>query len=224
MKLGLYIFAGLILTALVGIFAYTLNPAYIAIEIMGFNFNYPFAVWVILPMLMLFFFSAGHMMFYGYKNYKQVKNWQCDTQTLEDALFASLINEPDNKSYKVDALGSPAILLNKSKIDITDNVEGLTPRLAKVVNVIQKIKNGEYVDLKEEKLSNVFKTGNPILIQNRLNCLENDEKFVEEVLKNSENFSKPVQEKALSIFATKTNFEEAKTYINIFDIKNFLIM
>ena len=103
-------------------------------------------------------------------------------------------------------------------------MEGLTPRLAKVVNIIQKIKNGEYVDFKEEKMAKVFSTGNPILIQNRLNRLESDNKFIEDVLKSTSEYSDIVHAEALETFARKENFVKAQKYAKVFDVKSFLIM
>lgn len=144
--------------------------------------------------------------------------------TLEDALYWSLVNEPKEQKYAIDKIATSASLLSKAYINISDNVEGLTPRLSRVVHMIQKIKNGEYVDLKEHKMLKVFNTGNPILTKNRLNRLEADEKFVEDVMKSSSQYSKAVQSEALEIFARKADFVLARKYAKVFDVKNFLVM
>jgi len=224
MKLGLYTFAALALIAIMGVVTYTINPNHYIIEMMGINFNFPIAVWVILPMILLFLFTVGHMLFYGVRNYFKLKKWQRDTDTLEDALYWSLVNEPKEQKYAMSEVGSSASLLGKASLSVSDNIEGLSPRLSKVVNIIQKIKNGEYIDLKEEKMAKVFHAGNPILIQNRLNCLESDEKFVEGVMKANADYSEVVQKEALEIFARKANFEQARKYTKVFDVKNFLVM
>ncbi len=224
MRLGLYVFATLVLMVIVGGFTYTINPDHYTLEMIGINFNFPVAVWVVLPMLLLFIFTLVHMFFYGLKNYFMLKKWQKDTSTLEDALYWSLVNEPKEQKYGIDAVGSSALLLGKAYINVSDNVEGLTPRLSRVVNIIQKIKNGEYVDFKEEKMSKVFNAGNPILIQNRLNRLESDDKFIEDVMKSTSEYSDVVQAEALEIFARKVNFVKARKYAKVFDVKNFLVM
>lgn len=224
MKIGLYTFAALALIAIVGVLAYTVNPNHYIVEVLGINFNLPVAAWVVLPMLLLFLFTVGHMLFYGFRNYLKLKKWQKDTDTLEDALYWSLVNEPKEQKYAMTEVGSTASLLSKASLNVSDNVEGLSPRLAKVVNIIQKIKNGEYVDLKEEKMYKVFNAGNPILIQNRLNCLESDDKFVEGVMKARSDYSEVVQKEALGIFARKVNFETARKYVQSFDVENFLVM
>lgn len=222
MRLGLYIFASLALIAIIGALAYIVNPGHYRPEMI--NINLLVAIWIVLPMIILFLFTLGHMFFYGLKNYFLLKKWQKDTTTLEDALYWALVNEPKEQRYAIDELGSSALLLGKASIDVSDNIDGLTPRLSRVVNIIQKIKNGEYVDLKEHKMSKVFNPGNPILIQNRLNCLESDDKFVEGVMKATGEYSKVVQAEALEIFARKESFEKAQIFANVFDIQNFLVM
>lgn len=224
MRLGLYSFATLALMGIVAAFTYTINPNHYVIEIMGVNFNFPVAGWIVLPMFILFVFTLVHMLIYGLKNYFLLKRWQKDANTLEDALYWSLVNEPKEQKYAIDTLGNSASLLAKASLNVSGNVEGLTPRLTRVVNMIQKIEKGEYVDLKEEKMSKVFHIGNPILIQNRLNLLNTDDKFVEDVMKSTSEYSDEVHAKALEIFASKQTFEKARKYIKVFDVKNFLVM
>jgi len=224
MRLGLYIFATLALIATVAAFTYTMNPDYYAMELMGINFNFPIAFWITLPMIILFLFTVIHILFYGLKNYFLLKKWEKDTNTLEDALYWSLLNEPKAQKYGIDALRNSALILGKSSLNVSDNVEGLTPRLSRLVNIIQKIKNGVYIDLKEEKLSKVFNAGNPILIQNRLNQIGSDDKFIEDVLRSTSEYSIPVQKQALEVFARKENFTKAQKYAKVFDVKNFLVM
>jgi len=222
MKLGLYTFAAIILIALVGAFVYTLELGAYRLELV--NITLPITLWIVLPALLLFIFTVGHMMFYGMRNYFQIKKWKKDTKSLEDAMYWSLVNEPKEQKYVIPEVKSSASLLSKSSLLVTDNTEGLSPRLSKVVNIIQKIKNGDYVDLKEEKMTKVFNTGNPILIKNRLNCLESDDKFVEDVMKSTSNYSKEVQKEALNIFIQKTDFEKARKYTKVFDVPNFLAL
>lgn len=222
MKLGLYTFAALVLIALLGAFVYTLELGTYRLDIL--NISLPITIWVILPAILLLVFTIIHMLFYGMRNYFQIKKWRRDADTLEDALYWSLVNEPKGQKYAMDEIGSSASLLSKSSLTVSDTAEGLSPRLLKVVNIIQKIKNGEFVDLKEEKMTKVFNDGNPILIKNRLNRLESDEKFVEDVMKSSSNYSKTVQKEALGIYAQQTNFEKARKYTKVFDVENFLVL
>jgi hypothetical protein len=224
MRLGLYIFAALTLGAIIGAVTYTINPNNYLVEIMGINFNFPVAVWVVLPMVALLLFTVIHMVFYSLKGYFKLKKWQRDAATLDDALYWSLVNEPKEQKYAMEEIKSSAVLLGKSSLNILDSVEGLNPRLTKVVNILNKIKNGEYVDLKEQKMAKVFNEGNPHLVQNRLNRLESDSEFVEDVMKSSSQYSDLVRAQALEIFARKETFYKARKYAKIFDVKNFKVM
>ncbi|SFZ98141.1 Arginine/ornithine antiporter ArcD [hydrothermal vent metagenome] len=224
MRLGLYIFASLTFMALVGAFTYTINSSYYVVEIMGININFPVAVWVVLPMLILLVFTVIHMVFYSLKSYFKLKKWQKDADTLDDALYWSMVQEPKEQKYTIGKIASSANILGQSKIEVLDNVEGLSPRLSKVLNVVNKIKNGDYVDLKDNKMSKVFTEGNPLLIKNRLNHLDHDPKFIEEVMKSPVSFSDPVRKKALAMFAQKESFFKARKYAKVFDLNNFFVM
>lgn len=224
MRLGLYIFAALTLIAIVGALTYTINPNNFLVEVMGINFNLPISIWIVLPMVVLLAFTVIHMIYYSLKSYFKLKKWHRDAETLDDALYWSMVNEPKAQKYAIPEIASAALLLGKSKLEVLDSVEGLSPRLSKVLNLTNKIKNGEYVDLKENKMAKVFNEGNPLLIQNRLNRLTTDDKFVEDVMKSSTSFSDPVRVKALALFAAKESFFKARKYAKIFDIQNFFVM
>jgi len=224
MRLGLYIFAALTLMGIVGALVHMINPNNFLIEVMGINFNFPVAVWVILPMALLLLFTVIHMFYYGVRSYFKKKKWMHDAETLEDALYWSLVHEPKDQKYMIDDVKRSAVLLSRSTLNVVDGVEGLSDRLTKIVNTLNKIKNGEYVDLKENKLAKVFNEGNPHLIQNRLNRLESDPEFVEEVMKSSSQYSEQVQHEALRIFASKETFFKARKYAKIFDVENFMVM
>ena len=224
MRLGLYIFAALTFIGIVGAITYTVNPNNYLLEVMGLNLSFPVSVWIVLPMVFLLIFTVIHMIFYSLKSYFKLKKWHRDAETLDDALYWSMVKEPKEQKYTIPAIGSSAALLGKTNLEVLDSVEGLSPRLAKVVNILNKIKNGEYIDLKENKMGKVFSEGNPILVQNRLNRLGSDDKFVEDVMKSAAAFSDPVRQKALEIFASKESFFKARKYAKVFDVKNFFVM
>jgi hypothetical protein len=224
MKLGLYTFATTVLMMIVGALAYTVNADHYVVEFMGVNLNFPVAAWLVLPMFVLFVFTFFHMLVYGLKNHFILNRWKKDAQTLDDALYWALLNESKDQKYLIDDISKSAALLSHGNLQMKDGMPELNARLTKITGILQKIQNGEYVDLKEHKLAKVFNEGNPYLIQNRINRLEADGKFVEEVMKSSSSFSQPVQQKALEIFASQENFFKARQYAKVFDMKNFLVM
>ena len=224
MRLGLYTFAAVVLMAVVGAVAYTFDASSNPVEIMGETFDFPASGWLVLAMFLLFVFSFLHIMVYGLKNRFTLNKWKKDAQTLDDALYWSLLGEPKEQKYMIDETAKSAALLSHASLNISDGLSDLNPRLTRIINILKKIENGEYIDLKEQKLAKVFSEGNPYLIKNRLNRLDKDEKFVEEVMKSSSQYSKPVQKKALEIFAATENFYKARQYAKVFDVENFLVM
>jgi len=221
MRVGLYIFVATTLVAVFGAFAYTINPNDYVVEILDIPFNLPIALWVILPALVLLIASIAHITYYGLKNFFKIQRWRKDADTLDKALYWAVLNEPRDHKFIIKDIAQSARVLGNAKLDITDNISGLTPRLSKALNLVNKIKSGEYVDLYSEKMGNVLQEGNQILIQNRLNRLENDDKFVEDVVKSPNLFSDVVSKKALEIFSSKENFAKAQRYISSFDTKSF---
>jgi len=224
MRLGLYTFAALALIVIVGAVVYTLNPNYYPVEVMGLNLSLPIAAWVILPMLLLFFFTVLHMLIYGLKHYFLQKKWHKDTATLEDALYWSLVGEAKEQKYTLPEVASVATLLEKTTLILNDRVEGLAPRLSNIISIIEQINAGEYIDLKEKKLSKVLKEGNPLLIQNRLNQLNGDDKFVETVLRASTEYSDLVYNKALNLFSQNSDFIKASKYAKVYKSKYFFAL
>jgi len=224
MRFGLYVFSILILVGSIFIFTYIVNPNEYTMEMMGGIFVFPVAVWVTIPMLILFLFTVIHLFFYASKHYFLFKKWEKDIKTLEDGLYYSLLNEPKEQSYLIDEVEKSAKVLSKASLHLLDNIDGLTPKLSHIINIVRKIKSGEYVDLKEEKLSDVFEANNPLLIANRLNRINSDETFPQEVMKSPSDYSPQVQAQALKVFASKANFTDAKVYIDLFDVPSFLLM
>ncbi len=224
MRFGLYIFASLVLIVATVALGYSVNPDFYLVDIMGVNLNLPIYIWITLPMIGLFLFTLIYIFFDGLRNYFFINKWKKDIDTLEKALFLSLVHEPKEKTFLINEIKSISVILSKASLNVSDNVEGLSPRLSRVVNTIQKIKNGEYVDLKDNKLDKVLKSGNPILIQNRLNALESDDKLIEDVMRSTSEYSKEVKEKAIEKFVEKADFIKARKYIDIFDSKNFFII
>ncbi|NOR56187.1 MAG: hypothetical protein GQ531_08255 [Sulfurovum sp.] len=222
MRLGLYTFAALALIAIVGAVVYVENPNNYALEFMGINLSFPIAAWFVLPMLLLFFFTVLHMLYYGVKNYFLLKRWRKDTETLEDTLYWSVVQEPKEQKFAVKDVEKVAKLLEKTTLTVNEKVEGLSPRLSNIVTEIENIKAGEYIDLKEKKLSKVFKEGNPLLIQNQINQLSVDDKFVETVLRGNTEYTALVIQKALSIFSEKSDFTKALKYTKVYDTQAFL--
>ena len=66
MQLKRYTFASLILMILVGAATYTINSEMISFDLMGIHFpNLPIAVWVVVPVVLMYLASVMHMAFHA---------------------------------------------------------------------------------------------------------------------------------------------------------------
>jgi len=225
MRIGLYFFSSLILTGIIGAYIHSLELGTHTQRLFGIVFdNVPISVWLVLPMLILLFFTLMHMMFYSMKNYFGIKKWSKDATTLQDALYWSILKEPKELKFIKKEIRSSAVLLKKATINVSGSVEGVSEKVADALALIKDIERGEYIDLKERKLEKKISKQNPIFIQNTLNRLDVDPKFVEEVLLSSESYSKETVTKALALFSAKESFFKAKKFVKLFEVDNFFVM
>lgn len=224
MRLGLYIIASIILMAIVGIFVYTINPGNYSYNELGFPIDIPVAAWIVIPMFLLMLASVVHMMFYGTKNFFKFKKWEKDTNTLDDALYWSLLHEPKAHKFNLPQLKKTASLLSVANVKVDGAVDDISEKLRGALSLISEIERGEYVDLKSKKLAKVLSKDNPLVKKNLVNRLEKDETFAEEVLQAKESYDASIYALALNKFANTTNFYKARKYSKIFDKEAFLTL
>jgi len=224
MRLGLYIIASIILMTIVGVFIYMVEPGNYSYNELGFPLELPLAVWVVLPMFVLMLASLLHMMFYGTKNFFKFKKWENDTNTLDDALYWALLNEPKTHKFNLPQLKQTASLLSVSNVKVIGNVDTASEKLEEALTIISEINKGEYVDLKAKKLSNILSQDNPLVKQNILNRLEKDESFAEEVIQDKLSYNEHIFKVALGKFVETTTFAKAQKHVNVFDKENLLLL
>jgi len=224
MRLGLYIIASIILMVTVGMFVYTIHPGNYSYNELGFPLEFPVALWIVLPMFILMLASLLHMIFYGTKNFFKFKKWEKDTETLDNALYWALLNEPQTHKFNLPQLKETASILSVATINLKGTVKKTSEKLKEAISIVSAIEKGEYVDLKAKKLSKVLSSTNPLLKQNILNRLEQDEAFAEEVIQNKISYDESVFKVAINKFASTTTFTQAQKYINSFDKESLLIL
>lgn len=217
MRIGLYTFASLALIGLIAGFAYTVNSGNFVYEIAGINLNFPVALWITVPMLILLVMTIFHMMYYGTKGYFARRRWARDANELQDALYWSVLNEPKAHHFSIPEIKSGAALLSVSSLDVSDSVEGLSDKLGKTINWVKKIKDGDYIDLKEKKIAKFLSEDNPIVVQNTLNRLKDNTEFAESILLSKSEYADEVVKKALDMLVGKESFFKLRKFANMLD-------
>jgi hypothetical protein len=224
MRLGLYTFAALAFIGLVAGFVYTVAPGNYVLEIAGFNLNLPIALWIAAPLVVLLILTIFHMLYHGTRNYFVRRKWQRDADTLEDALYWSLIAEPKPHNYAVPHIGQSAALLGSASLHLNDLPEGVMPKLAKTAEWIKQIQTGEVVDLKAKKVDRFLSKTNPLRMRNDLNRLKDDPEFADEILRRRDEHAPEVVDAALqSALRTETLFK-LKKYATLLNFDDFTVL
>jgi len=221
MRLGAYIFLGLIFIGIVGGGVYLLYPGSHSITLMGITLHLPIAAWVTLPLLLLFLLTVLHMAYHGTRGYFRSRRWVRDAEELQDALYWSLLKEPKEHHYSMPTMKEGAPLLGVSHLEVVGNIHGLSDKLMKTIEWVKKIESGEYVDLRSKKVERFLSRENPLLIRNHLNRIDHEREFAETVLQSREVYAKEVLEKALQRMVEREEISRISKYISFMN-KNHL--
>jgi len=189
MGLKKYIFGTIILT--IAIFAYTFSlvPGDYRIELFGYVLILPVAIWIILPMLVLFVLTIIHILFYGIKNYFSIKAISKDSDSLTSLISKKLLNESSKLSFQNKNLKEMGIILDQLDIDVSNsNFSSENSNINKVIDQIFTIRSGKYISTKELKLNN----DNPLMVENLKNRIAVDEEFALDVVKKSSTYSSEI--------------------------------
>lgn len=224
MRLGLYILASIVLMVSVGGYVYTINSSDFSYDLGDITIVLPIAVWITIPMFVLMVASLMHMMYYGTKNFFKFKRWENDSDTLNNALYWSILHEPRFHRFNLPRFKETASILQVSTIKPNSTVDGVSEKLQSALNIISEIDKGEYVDFKEKKLAHLLSSDNPLVIKNQLNHLIKDKNFTKGVLQHKDRYDEVIFKKALDNFVQNTTFENAKNYINIFNREAFVTL
>jgi hypothetical protein len=221
MRLGTYFFTGLVFIAIATGVTYFFYPGYHSITVLGITINLPIAVWMAIPLLLLFLLTLLHMTYHGTRGYFQRRKWVQDARELQEALYWSLLREPKEHHYAMPEMKEGAPLLNASHLHVVGNVHGLSDKLMRTIEWVKRIESGEYVDLKSKKVERFLSKTNPLVIHNQLNRLEVDPKFAEEVLQARESYDAAVVAKALDTLVAREDLYKLKRFFPMMQKRHF---
>ncbi|WP_294964624.1 hypothetical protein [Sulfurimonas sp.] len=225
MHIKRYTIASLILIALVGwyVFAYVSQDT-TAIEVFGVSLPaFPVAVWVIVPLVVLYITSVIHMSFYSMLAGFNLRKYNKDFEKVIDAIADAYMSKDErNHIYKTpryQLLGSiidnTTLFPSASLSDGTQN-----EKLDAVLKVIEDIKNGEVVELKKYSL----KPENALVIQNDRNRYKKGDITAENILSRADTYAPSLVQEAYSDLvktASLTKIEQYKSFLtkeSLFDI------
>ncbi len=189
MGLKKYIGFSLLLIIAVGGYIYSIESGVYTVTIFEYSLELPVAVWILVPILVLFIFTVIHLMFYGTLNYCKGRGFIKDERSIIETLKNLLLQKNDQRKFKTQGYKHVSSILNQFNIDVKDNAftssdEGLN----KVVSQIKDIKAGKHVNEKSLKLG----IGSALAKQNLINKLNEQIDYAVDILKKSDQFSSDV--------------------------------
>jgi hypothetical protein len=176
-----YIVLALIFIVAVGLYVFSFNGQSFTLEILGLSLTLPVAVWIIVPVALLVIASIIHLAYYAMKQYINTRSHKKDYETFLKSAKQILMYEVPTVQYKTPWFELPHALLSQLELKKEAKSEEISnEELKDTIDLINKIRNGEYVELKKFKL----RQDNPLTIQNRLNKLNANPKMASEILRN----------------------------------------
>lgn len=220
-----YTIASLILIALVGWYV----QAYVsqdttAIEVFGVLLpSLPIAIWVIVPLVILYISSVFHMAFYSMLSSFKLRKYDKDYEKVIDAIADAYLAKDERKHiYKTPRYQLLGFIIDNTTLfpNSSLNMSTQNEKLDAVLKVIQDIKNGEIVELKKYGL----KPGNALVIQNDRNRYKKGDITAESILNHAQNYDDSLVKEAYADLvktAPLSKIEQHKSFLtkeSLFDI------
>ena len=212
-----YILLTLIYMIAVGLYVYSFNGELYTLELFGLSLNMPIAVWVIVPVILLFVATIIHLVFYNFKDFLHQRALKKDFETFKEVAKLRILSEKGNGSFKTEGFKAVGDMLSVMKFDANADVTLFDAELAKAHEVARSIHAGNYEDLKKYKLTKE----NPLVIQNSINRLETEPRFALEVLKGCKELDSELCAKAYDALLGFASFNEIRRYDFPYDKHTF---
>lgn len=207
-----YVFLSIVFIFIVGLGVYTLDGTTYTLTIFSKELTFPIAFWFTIPLILLFLATVFHLIYYTIKLYFKKRVVKKDYETFLLNIKDCILNEENIREYKTEYFKNLSKIIKKLNFNPHSDEEAVEPKyLNEVFELLTKIYNNEYIDIKKLKL----RSDNPIVLQNRLNILGSDNKTFLDAFKHckssDDEFLKKAYEKYISVAAfsevKKQNFE-----------------
>ncbi len=208
MGLKKYIGFGLFFIILLGVYVYSFEGGKYTLNIVDVPITLPVAIWVILPVILLFLATIAHLIFYGTTNTIRFRRVKKDGEKFTQAAKEALLGKEIKADYKSDFFKLPGAILPLLNSDpykakkyriYNDDVQD-------ILEAKERLENGEVVDLTKYDL----KPSNPYMLQNALNQMAQDKTYASTILKRCDD--KATCKKAFLTFATYAPMSELVKY------------
>lgn len=196
-----YTVAAFILMGVIGSYFYIFYPnEKLALDVVGINLpSLPLAVLVVLSMFVLYLSTVGHMLYYSVIGSFRLRKFRVDSETFVNSVRDALLGRIErHHSYKTERYGVFAKVLDASRLDVLTDISPTgDEKLDETIDLLNKINNGEHVDLKKYRLS----VKNPLVQKNDINAYNAGGISEEQVLNNADKYSEELVSLAFTNYA-----------------------
>ncbi len=208
MGLKKYIGFGLFFIILLGLYVYSFEGGKYTLHIVDVPITLPIAVWIILPVILLFLATIAHLMFYGTANAIKFRRVKKDGEKFTQAAKEALLGKEIKADYKSDIFALPGAILPLLNADPykAKKYRIYNDDIQDILEAKERLENGEVVDLSSYNL----KPSNPYMLQNALNEMAKDRTYATTILKRCDD--KATCKKAFLTFATYAPMSELEKY------------
>jgi len=208
MHIKKYSAAAFILIVLVGWYVYSfITQETVSINLFGTALpSLSIAMWVIVPLVILYIVSVLHMFFYSFLGNLKLRKYEKDYEKIIDAFMDAFLSK-ENRShmFKTDKYKLLGSLIDNSVVFPSQefNVISDNKKLNEVFNAINNIKNGAVADLKKYSLP----SSNALVIQNNRNRYKKGDISAEDILNAKERYDISLRKEAYIDLVKNTNIE-----------------
>jgi len=208
-----YTIAALILMASLGAYVY----AYVTQETTTMDFfGIPLpalsvAVWVVIPVFVLYVASVLHMSFYTFLGNMNLRKYEKDYDKILDAIVEAYLGKKSRShSFKTPRYELLGTLLENTSLFPIGNITDITgnEKIDGVLKVLEDIKAGKVVDLKPY---NLLKE-NELVIQNKRNKYKLGDLTAEDILSNGTKYADVLRKEAYTEYVKTASFSNLEKY------------
>ena len=208
-----YTIAALILMGLLGAYVFSyVTQERITLDFFGIQLPaLSIAVWVVVPLGILYFASVLHMSFYSLLGSIKLRKYEKDFDKIVDAIVEAYLGKKSRShTFKTERYTLLGVLLENTMLFPIGNATEVTgnEKIDGVLKIIENVKSGEIVDLKPFNLRNE----NELVLQNKRNKYKKGELTAETILANETKYADVLREEAFVDYVKTTAYSNIEKY------------
>jgi hypothetical protein len=217
MQLKRYTIASFIFMLLTGIAAYSITKETTSFDLLGIHFpNLPIALWVVVPVALMYFVSLLHMLFHALMGSLKLRKLDRDNEKMVASLADTLLGVSGrNNTYKSEAYKLMGKVIDNSLLMPYETLREVgNEKIDEALRVLRDVKEKKKVDLKKFSLSQTAS----IAIENNLNRLERGELAADEVLSRIDTYGEIVAKRAYEAYVKTASVGSVLKYKHLFSV------